>query len=145
MGELRSISSVITSKYDLIMTMTCIKRTAFIYLLTVNSEIIARVYFRETSRMRSFAKIKPSRNREFTVIYHGPVAIFLRRKYVFNAIRENKILAIFFESTRIFKVRNHRKSFYAILTTKIKPSEIFKSSLLAQSCSVPDFQFHTFK
>ena len=34
---------------------------------TVNSEIFARVYFRETSHMRSFVKIKPSRNGEITL------------------------------------------------------------------------------
>ena len=30
----------------------------------------ARVYFRETSRMRSFAKINPSRNREITLSFN---------------------------------------------------------------------------
>ena len=33
-------------------------------LITVNSEIFARVLFRETSHMRSFVKIKSSRNGE---------------------------------------------------------------------------------
>ena len=36
---------------------------------TVNSEIFARVYFRETSRMWSFAKIKPSWNGENTLSF----------------------------------------------------------------------------
>ena len=33
---------------------------------TVNSEIFARVYIRENSHMRSFVKIKSSRNDEIT-------------------------------------------------------------------------------
>ena len=36
---------------------------------TVNSEIFERVYFRETSRVRSFAKIKPSRIGENTLSF----------------------------------------------------------------------------
>ena len=36
---------------------------------TVNSEIFARVYLRETSHMRSFVKTKSSRNGEITVVY----------------------------------------------------------------------------
>ena len=36
---------------------------------TVNSEIFARVYFRETSHMRSFVKIGPSRNGEITMSF----------------------------------------------------------------------------
>ena len=35
---------------------------------TVDSEILARVYFRETSR-RSFVKIKPSRNGKITLAF----------------------------------------------------------------------------
>ena len=34
---------------------------------TVNSEIFARVYFRETSHRRSFVKLKPSRNGTITL------------------------------------------------------------------------------
>ena len=36
---------------------------------TVNSEIIARVYFRETSHMQSFVKIKSSRVGEITLSF----------------------------------------------------------------------------
>ena len=36
---------------------------------TVNSEIVARVYFRKTSLMRSFVKIKPSRNSVITLLF----------------------------------------------------------------------------
>ena len=36
---------------------------------TVNSEIFARVYFRETSHMRSFVKIKSSQNSEITLLF----------------------------------------------------------------------------
>ena len=51
---------------------------------TFNSQIFARVYIRETSHMRSFVKIKSSRNSEitlsFTDVYmyvsHALVAIF---------------------------------------------------------------------
>ena len=39
------------------------------FYTTEKSEIFARVYFRETSHMRSFVKIKSSRNGEITVIY----------------------------------------------------------------------------
>ena len=35
-------------------------------LYTVNLEIFARIYFRETSHMRSFVKMKPSRNGKIT-------------------------------------------------------------------------------
>ena len=54
--------------------------------------------------MRSFIKIKSSRNGEITLSFtdegkscHG--RDFLRRKYVFKAIRENKILAKISKST----------------------------------------------
>ena len=36
---------------------------------TENSKIFARVLFRETSRMRSFVKIIPSRNAEITLSF----------------------------------------------------------------------------
>ena len=36
---------------------------------TVNSEIFATVYFRETSQTRSFVKINPSRNDEITLSF----------------------------------------------------------------------------
>ena len=37
--------------------------------ITVNSEIFPRVYFRETLRVQSFAKIKPSRNGEIILSF----------------------------------------------------------------------------
>ena len=48
--------------------------------------------------MQSFMKIKPSRNDDITlsftdVVNHALIANFERGKYVFNAIREYKILA----------------------------------------------------
>ena len=66
--------------------------------ITVNSEIFARVYFRETSHMRSFAKIKPSRKSENSLSLSDEGKSyrsreFLRGKYAFNTTRENKILA----------------------------------------------------
>ena len=39
----------------------------FCHKITVNAEIFARVLFRETSHMRSFVKIKSSRNGEITL------------------------------------------------------------------------------
>ena len=36
-------------------------------LYTVNSEIFARLYFRETSHMRSFVNLKPSQNGKITL------------------------------------------------------------------------------
>ena len=62
--------------------------------VTVNSEVFARVYFRETLRLRSFVKIKPSRNGQITLSFTdegkpGPS----RECMSFNAILENKILA----------------------------------------------------
>ena len=36
-------------------------------IITVNSEIFVRVYFRKTSNMRSFVKRKPPRNDEITL------------------------------------------------------------------------------
>ena len=36
---------------------------------SVNSEIFARVYIRETSHMRSFVKIKSSQNAEITLSF----------------------------------------------------------------------------
>ena len=57
-------------------------------LSTVNSEIFARVYFRETSFVRSFVKIKSSLNDEISLSLtyevkscHGRE--FIRRKHVF--------------------------------------------------------------
>ena len=49
--------------FIVIMTRTKISPTN----VTVNSEIFARVYFRETSHVRSFVKMKSSRNREITL------------------------------------------------------------------------------
>ena len=71
---------------------------------TVNSEIFARVYFRETSHRRSFVKIKSSRNGEiilpFTDIVNLPLSGILNVANMFiNAIHENKILAKMSELT----------------------------------------------
>ena len=57
-------------------------------LSTVNSEIFARVYCRETSHMRSFVKIKSSRNGLITLSLTDEGKSchsreYLRRKYVF--------------------------------------------------------------
>ena len=49
--------------YNVIMTCTKISPTN----VTVNSKIIARAYFRETTHVRSFVKMKSSRNREVTL------------------------------------------------------------------------------
>ena len=54
-------------------------------------------YFRETSHRRSFVKIKSSQNGEINLsfTYEGKSCHnreCLHHKYVFNAIRENKIL-----------------------------------------------------
>ena len=72
--------------------------------ITLNSEIFARVYIRETSHMRSFVKIKSSRNGEITLSFTDEGKLCqsrecLRRKYVFKTIHENKILAKISEFT----------------------------------------------
>ena len=64
----------------------------FIQLTTVNSQIFARVSFsRSFAYMRSFVKIKSSRNGEIIRSITGKVnhAVIVS----LNAIRENKILA----------------------------------------------------
>ena len=53
---------------------------------TVNLEIFARVYFRESSRIGDITL-------SFTVVNHALFAIFYVPNVSFNAIRENKILA----------------------------------------------------
>ena len=40
-----------------------------LFQLTVNSEVFAKFYFRESSRMQNFVKIKLSRNHSQTVVY----------------------------------------------------------------------------
>ena len=54
-------------------------------LYTVNSEIFARAYFRETSHVRSFVKVKSSQNGKITMsfTYEGSRE-YLRLKYVFK-------------------------------------------------------------
>ena len=59
-----------------------------------NSESFARFYFRETSHMRSFVKIKSARNVEIrlSITDEGNScsgANLKRGKYAFNAIRKN--------------------------------------------------------
>ena len=74
-------------------------------LITVNLEIFARVYFRNTSHMRSFVKIKSSRNGEITPSFtdegeSSQSCEFLHRKYVFfYVILEKRILAKISEFT----------------------------------------------
>ena len=65
---------------------------------SVNSEIFSRVYFRETSHMGSFVKIKSSQNVEITQSFTDigkscPSPKFLASQICLNAIPENKILA----------------------------------------------------
>ena len=66
---------------------------------TVNSENFARVYFRETSHMRSFVKIKYSRNAEITLSFthirkSWPSHEFLTSQICLLTLHsENKILA----------------------------------------------------
>ena len=53
-----------------------------IYCLhTVDSEIFARVYFRETSHMRSFVKIKSSRNCEINLSFTDKGKSYLCRDF----------------------------------------------------------------
>ena len=59
------------------------KEQAALFQLTVNSEVFAMFYFRETSYMQNFVKIKLSRNGEITLLFTCPSHKCLRRKYVF--------------------------------------------------------------
>ena len=73
-------------------------QTLIVEISTVNSEIFARVYFRETSQMRSFVIMKSSINGEITLSFTGkgkscPSREFLTLQYSFNAVCENKTLA----------------------------------------------------
>ena len=43
-----------------------------LFQLTVNLEVFARFYFRETSHMQNFVKIKLSRNGEITLLFTCP-------------------------------------------------------------------------
>ena len=62
--------------------------------ITVNSEILERVYFRETSHVQSFVKIKASRNGENTLSTTDIGKSYPSREiFPFNAILENEILA----------------------------------------------------
>ena len=68
---------------------------------TVDSEIFARILF---SRMRSFAKIKPSRNSENSLSLSDEGRSYRSRDFYvantpFNTPHENKILAKFSEFT----------------------------------------------
>ena len=61
---------------------------------SVNLEIFARINFRETSHMRSFAKIKPPQIGDITLSFTDigkscPVRDFFTSQMCFNAIREN--------------------------------------------------------
>ena len=58
-----------------------------VFQIKVNSEIFARVYFRETLRTRSLVKIKPSRNGEITLSFTdvgkpGPSHGFLKTSQI---------------------------------------------------------------
>ena len=70
----------------------------FFISFTANSGIFARVLLRETSRMRSFVKIKPSRNGEITLSFtnvHVHVGKSCPSVRVFNAIRSTQRVTIF--------------------------------------------------
>ena len=43
-----------------------------LFQLTVNWEVFAKFYFRETSHMQNFVKIKLSRNGEITLLFTCP-------------------------------------------------------------------------
>ena len=45
------------------------KEQPALFQLTVNSEVFARFYFRKTSYMQNFVKIKLSRNGEITLLF----------------------------------------------------------------------------
>ena len=71
---------------------------------TVNSKIFARVYFRKTSHMRSFVKIKSSRTGEITLSFTSEgkpchSRNFLRRKYVLMLFVKMKFSRNFSEFT----------------------------------------------
>ena len=76
-------------------------------LNTVNSEIFARTLFSRNFalHMRSFMKIKPSRNGKIILLFIDIGKSCLNREFYhitnmsFNDIRENKILAKISEST----------------------------------------------
>ena len=48
------------------------KEQAALFQLTVNSEVFAKFYFRETSHMQNFVKIKLSQNGEITLLFTCP-------------------------------------------------------------------------
>ena len=45
---------------------------AALFQLTVNSEVFSRFYFRETSHMQNFVKMKLSGNGEITLLFTCP-------------------------------------------------------------------------
>ena len=76
----------------------------YMNVFTVNSDIFAKVLFSQNSAYAKFCEIKSSQKgvitRSFTDMSKTcPNLIFLHRKYVFNAICENKILAKISEFT----------------------------------------------
>ena len=48
------------------------KEQAALFQLTVNSEVFTRFYFRDTSHMQNFVKIKLPRNGENTLLFTCP-------------------------------------------------------------------------
>ena len=79
-------------------------------IFTVNSEIFARLYFRETSYMRSFVKIIPSRNGENSLpllmwAKHAKTRFLNVANKSYNVIRENKMFAKISEFT-VFKLKS---------------------------------------
>ena len=76
---------------------------------TVSSKFSRGFYFRETSRMRSFAKIKPSRNGEITNLNV--------RNMSFNSFRENKIHAKITEYTVYIQRAETHAHFFKFLST----------------------------
>ena len=107
---------------------------------TVNSEISQGFYFRETSRMRSFVKIKPSRNGEITLPFPdvgkfcpSRARIFSVANMSFNAIHE--IFRINSIQERLFMYKN------AVLMVSKKNYPLFVRGLLEK---IPHFVINRF-
>ena len=109
---------------------------------TADSEIFARVYFRETSRMRSFAKIEPSRTGEITLLFTDVGTFFCKSRQSrgilnvanmsLNAIRENKIIAKISEFT-VIRIELAREDLVVII---LSGSEVCANSPEIKSMDV---------
>ena len=79
--------------------------TLFMKMILQIRKFSRGLYFRETSHMRKFAKIKPSQNDKITLSFIDIGKSCLSREFFhitnmyFNAIRENNILAKIYEFT----------------------------------------------